>query len=73
MQSFDAVQDLANQVKHQIHTRSFGRVRDLDVEFSGPSVVLRGRALTYYAKQLAQHGALEALDGRTIVNAIDVD
>ena len=37
------------------------RVRDLRVEFDGHGLVLRGRADSYHAKQLAQHVAMAAL------------
>jgi CheY-like chemotaxis protein len=37
------------------------RVRDLRVGFSGGGLVLRGRADSYHAKQLAQHVAMAAL------------
>ncbi len=37
------------------------RVRDLRVEFDGHGLVLRGRAESYHAKQLAQHVAMAAL------------
>ena len=72
MQAADSSSEVVTRVKHRIHSRTHGRVRDLHVELDGPSVVLRGRAANYYTKQLAQHGALEALAGQTIVNAIDV-
>jgi hypothetical protein len=73
MQTTDSSRDVLSHVTHRIHSRTHGRIRDLHVEFDGSgTVVLRGRASTYYAKQLAQHGALEALAGETVVNAIDV-
>ena len=37
------------------------RVHDLRVEFDGRGLVLRGRADSYHAKQLAQHVAMAAL------------
>ncbi len=66
-------QDLASRIESRIHSRTHGRVRDLQVELAEQTVVLRGRAPTYYAKQLAQHGALEVSDGQPVVNAIDVE
>ena len=40
-----------------------GRIRDLQVACSEGRVILRGRARTYYAKQLAQHAALDVAPG----------
>lgn len=37
------------------------RVRDLGIEVDGRGLVLRGRADSYHAKQLAQHVAMAAL------------
>ena len=64
--------DLTSTIKHRIHSRTHGRVWNLHVEFNGQVVVLRGRTATYYTKQLAQHGALEILNGQPVVNDIEV-
>ena len=37
------------------------RVQDLRVEFDGHGLVLRGRAESYHAKQLAQHVVMAAV------------
>lgn len=63
--------DLAG-IERGVVRRTFGRVRDLQVELAGQVVVLRGKVATYYTKQLAQHGALDALDGQRLVNEIVV-
>jgi hypothetical protein len=68
----DAAHDLASSIKHRVHSRTHGRVWNLDVELSDEQLVLRGRTSTYYTKQLAQHGALEVLAGVPILNAIEV-
>jgi osmotically-inducible protein OsmY len=59
-------------VERAVSTRAMRRVRDLRVEVVDGRVVLRGRADTYYAKQLAQAGAREVLPGASLVNAITV-
>ena len=64
--------DLTSTIKHRIHSRTHGRVWNLHVEFNGQVLVLRGRTATYYTKQLAQHGALEILNGQPVVNDIEV-
>jgi len=67
-----AAQELTSTIKHRIHSRTHGRVWNLHVEFDGHAVVLRGRTSTYYTKQLAQHGALEIIAGKPVVNDIEV-
>ena len=67
-----STEDLVSSIERKIRCRTHGRVRDLHVELNGHSLVLRGRVPTYYAKQLAQQGALELSTGKPIVNAIDV-
>lgn len=59
-------------IERGIVSRTFGRVRDLQVELAGQVVVLRGKVANYYTKQLAQHGALDLLDGHRLVNEIVV-
>jgi hypothetical protein len=52
--------------------KTHGRVHRLIVELCDQLVVLHGRTKTYYAKQLAQHAALELLGNRVLVNSIEV-
>jgi hypothetical protein len=35
-------------------------------------LILRGRAHTYYAKQLAQHAVMEVIELRIVTNEIEV-
>jgi hypothetical protein len=64
--------ELAGYIEQRIQCRTHGRVRRVSVEFDDQRAVLRGDAVTYYAKQLAQHAASEMLEGRVLVNAIEV-
>jgi len=43
------------QIEREVCGRLNGRVRDLRVLWNDNGLVLRGRAKSYYAKQLAQH------------------
>ena len=43
------------------------------VEVGPDRVTLRGRASSFHVKQLAQHGAQEALPGARLENAIVVE
>jgi hypothetical protein len=48
------------------------RIRDLRVLVRPEGVILRGRATTYHAKQLAQHAAMELTNLPILANDIDV-
>jgi hypothetical protein len=64
---------MAEVVLHRVTTRTGRRVKDLTVEVASGRVVLRGRAGSFYVKQLAQHGAREALPEARVENAIVVE
>jgi hypothetical protein len=68
----EASQDLVGTIERRIHSKTHGRVRDLRVELADRAIVLYGRASTYYLKQLALHGALDALAGCRVINQIEV-
>ena len=59
-------------IEIRLRARTHGQVRELAVEQIEDSIVIRGHARTYYAKQLAQHGAMDLCDGRPIINRIIV-
>jgi hypothetical protein len=60
------------QLGAQVQFRLGGRVRGLVVVAVEKGLVLRGRAATYYAKQLAQHAVMEATDMPIVANEIEV-
>lgn len=62
------VERLANQVQ----ARLGGRVRDLRLVLQDHGLVLRGRAPTYHAKQLAQHAVMTATRLPILANEIEV-
>jgi hypothetical protein len=62
---------LARVVDHIQH-RLAGRVRDLQISLYEQTLVLRGHAETYYAKQLAQHAIMEATSLPIRANEIEV-
>jgi hypothetical protein len=64
---------LQQELEHNIHNRTGRRIRNLAVELEPERVVLRGRAATYYVKQLAQHGVRDLLPHVDLENAITVD
>lgn len=64
--------ELVGLIENRIRSKTHGRIRDLKVEVTDHTVVLLGMAPNYYTKQLALHGALDAVDGRRVVDLIRV-
>ncbi len=52
--------------------RKTGAVADLTVEIKETILVIRGSCPSFYQKQVAQHAAMNMLDGETLVNEIEV-
>ncbi|MEX0704826.1 MAG: hypothetical protein WD069_22195 [Planctomycetales bacterium] len=63
---------LADRIERLVRRRTSGMVRDLRVEVFGDQVVLSGRTATYHVKQLATHGAQDAVRDLQLVNDIEV-
>jgi hypothetical protein len=68
----DDAAELARHIERYVRWRTAGMVRDLRVEVVGEQVVLSGRTSTYHAKQLATHGAQDAVPDVQLVNDIEV-
>jgi hypothetical protein len=67
------VRGIADEVKQHVARKLGSRIRDLCVECSTGRVILRGRASSYYAKQLAQELASSVLPRPyNLVNQIGV-
>ena len=60
------------QLATQIVRRLGNRIRDLRVLRQGGGLVIQGRTTTYYAKQLAQHAAMELDNEPILANDIEV-
>ena len=67
-----AGQDLAQRVLEELESQLLGRIRQLRVTASPKFVILSGSCSSYYTKQLAQHVAMELLEGERLVNNIAV-
>lgn len=65
--------NLAEIVQQRVENRTGRRILNLRVEVGADWVVLRGRTSSYHVKQLAQHGAQEALPAARLENAIVVE
>jgi hypothetical protein len=59
---------LAESVLHRLSSR----VLNLCLAWQGGGLVLRGRAATYYAKQLAQHAVMAVTTAPILANEIEV-
>ena len=55
-----------------IEHRLGNRIRDVRVVIKPMGLILRGRAATYHAKQLAQHAAMEQATLPILSNEIEV-
>jgi hypothetical protein len=60
------------QLESAVQNRLGGRVRNFRVVIRDEGVILQGRAATYYAKQLAQHAAMEVGQLPILSNDIEV-
>jgi hypothetical protein len=64
--------DGVTELEARVRCRLSGQVRDFRLVVGDNGVTLRGRARTYYAKQLAQHAVMEATDLPIMANEIEV-
>jgi hypothetical protein len=53
--------EVERAIERRIHERTWGRVRNLQVELRDEQVVVHGSTPTYYLKQLALEAAREVL------------
>jgi hypothetical protein len=73
MPTVEADVTLVQVIVAAVAARTGRRVRDLQVEVHEEGLILRGRSLSYYAKQLAQHAAMDASGLRIRSNRIVVE
>jgi osmotically-inducible protein OsmY len=64
--------ELVHRAAARLRVRLGRTVHDLQIFPHEDGVVLSGRADTYYAKQLAQHVAMEIFGDASVTNKIDV-
>jgi hypothetical protein len=70
--AMESIMSVQEHVESQVQRRLGSRVRDLHVVVRPDGLILQGRALTYHAKQLAQHVVMETSDLRILANDIEV-
>jgi len=59
-------------LEQRINSKTLGRIRQLEVESTGDSILVHGTTTTYYAKQLATQIILAELGEYTLDNEIEV-
>ena len=60
------------ELEHHIRRQLAGRVRAFRLDIGKEGLVLRGHALTYYVKQLAQHSVMAIISVPIQANEIEV-
>jgi hypothetical protein len=65
--------DEATEMEMHIWDQLGGQVREFRLVVVDEGLILRGRARTYYAKQLAQQAAIEATELPIVANDIEVN
>lgn len=60
------------QLESHVQSGLNGQVMNFHLVLLGTGLVLQGHARTYYAKQLAQHAVLQAIDLPIAANEIEV-
>jgi hypothetical protein len=68
----DSHKELSRGLERLIAGRTWGRLHDLRVEIDGERVSVRGRAPSYYVKQLAIQACLQATETMPLPR-LDVD
>ena len=64
--------ETVGQLEAHVQSRLSGRVRNLRLSMREDGLVLEGCTHTYYAKQLAQHAVMVAVDFPIRTNEIEV-
>jgi osmotically-inducible protein OsmY len=67
-----SLRKLAEEIEGVVQRRTGFQIRDLQVEVYPDCIVISGRAPTYYAKQLAQHAAMDVAGHDLLHNRIEV-
>jgi BON domain-containing protein len=63
---------LASRINRHVDEQTGGGVRELTVEVELEVIRLRGRCVSFYCKQLAQHAAMRLSGDVAVVNEIEV-
>ena len=61
-----------DQIEEHVQCRLVGRVRQFHLDWHEGGLVLHGHAMTYYAKQIAQHAVMAATSLPILANEMEV-
>lgn len=64
--------ELVHEVEQTIRSRTGRSISQLKVEVTPSEIVLHGRCVSFYGKQLAQHAAMAVAGKRQLNNQIEV-
>lgn len=64
---------LRDELARRVQDRTGRRIRNLTIDLCDERVILRGQAVSYYVKQLAQHGVRDLLPDVRLENTIVVE
>jgi len=64
---------LSTLINRLITRRTDGKIQALQVKVHGDEIWIRGKCSSFYAKQLAQHAAMDVAMGATLHNEIVVE
>jgi hypothetical protein len=67
------LQDQIDRLHRSVQPQLDGRVRNFRVLLQDDGLILQGDALTYYAKQLAQHAIMKETRLPILANEIEVE
>jgi hypothetical protein len=70
--TIEEARDVTAVLQATVRSRVGGRIHGLEVLLRHEGLVLRGRAASYYAKQLAQHALMQATGQPIAANEIEV-
>ncbi len=65
-------QSLAEKIEQAVQVRTGGRIRGLQVRINNSSIVISGRASSYYNKQLVTHAVMDACNDLSVTNEVEV-
>lgn len=72
MSPFFTISALRDSIENAVQVRTGGRIRDLSVQIVDSTVLISGRATSYYSKQLVTQAALQVAERLQVVNEVHV-
>ena len=60
------------RIKRAIRRKTGGAISELTIALETDTLILRGHCTSFYHKQVAQHAAMDFLEGQSLLNDIEV-